>query len=213
MRRNREKLDYLKKFVSDVSLYFDLSENTKGKVLLFCLSELKSEKQGEIYDFLESFYPKAISFFKTKVSLNLRNEVQMGRRNGGIHCPTSDQLAKEYKRNLSSNSAKFLISLVQEFEKTNQWVHYKKCNFSSRDYPALAYWGLAETKIDPKRKTRTNGMWRPTQKGIDFVKGKLKIARYVYTFNGKVTGHDEKEMINISSALGQHFNYHEIMTK
>jgi len=210
-RLKLEKLNYLKKFISNASLYFEINEISKGKVLMFCLQELKSNKEEEIYSFLKAFYPKAILFIEDNVSLSLKNKVQIDRRNGGVYCPTCDQLAKEYKRNISSNSTKFLISLVREFENRNDWVHYKECKFSSRDYPALAYWGLAETKIDPDRNTRTNGMWRPTQEGIDFVKGRIKVAKYVYTFNGKVTGFCEDKMVNISECLGQHFNYDSMM--
>ena len=208
-----DKIKYLKKCISEPSLYFAMSEESKGKALLFCLSELKSEKEEIILSFLKVFYPKAIEFIDLTSRSNLRTQIQIQRRDGGSNCPTCDQFAKEYKRNLSSNSATFLISLVREFEKTKDWVHYKNCKFSSRDYPALAYWGLAETKIDPDRKTRTNGMWKPTPEGISFAKGAAHIPRYVYTFNGKVTGFDKSEMIDISKALGQHFNYNTMMTK
>ena len=139
-------------------------------------------------------------------------------RINGVRCPCCEQNVKEYKRSLSSNSAKFLGSLVQLHIKSiasggDGWIHYKECEFSSRDYPSLAWWRLAETQVDHSRKKRTSGMWAPTPTGISFVIGRLKVHKHLYTYNGKVTKLDESaKMVSYQDICGNHFNYDELMS-
>ncbi|HHZ95234.1 MAG TPA: hypothetical protein EYN67_06705 [Flavobacteriales bacterium] len=138
----------------------------------------------------------------------------------GTVCPCCDQHVKEYRRSLSSNSAKFLGSLTKKYmenimghvDDNDGWIHYKDCEFSSRDYPALAWWGLAVTNRDKTRKKRMTGLWKPTELGLDFISGKVKVYKHLFTYNGDVTRIDQSSvMISFADVCGNHFDYEELM--
>jgi hypothetical protein len=136
-------------------------------------------------------------------------EVKRGLREAK-HCPCCGQLCKLYRRKLNSNMAVFLISLVREFRLTGQWVHYKKCHFTGRDYSYLLIWGLAMTGEDDSGEKRTSGFWKPTQLGLDFVDGEIEVASHVFLFDNEVQGFSP-EFVSIREALGNKFNYTELM--
>tara|TARA_R110002153_G_scaffold33326_3_gene100659 strand:+ start:17575 stop:18324 length:750 start_codon:yes stop_codon:yes gene_type:complete len=132
-------------------------------------------------------------------------EVQR-KQSGGTRCPCCSQYVKEYKRKLSKNMAKFLQSLVFQSELAkgkstsgSGWVHFKKCEYGSHDYPYVSDFGLAERHPDKQ------GYYRPTQLGILFAFGKADIPKHIYTYNGKVTG-EENARIKIEDIKFERFD-------
>ena len=135
-----------------------------------------------------------------------RDRMESVRKQGGDNCPVCLQLAKEYKVKININMVVFLKSLVINYlqkksEGGEGWIHYKELKFSSRNYPYVANWGLAETRRDPAGKKRTSGEWKPTQKGIDFVFKRCSVPKYCYTYNGQTTGFDVSQQVNISEVF------------
>jgi hypothetical protein len=128
----------------------------------------------------------------------------------GTTCPCCGQFCKLYKRKLNSNMARFLIDLVQQYERKNRWVHFERCTYKGRDYSYLLQWGLAVTRQDKTTQKRMSGFWKPTQEGIDFVHNRISIASHVYLYNNGVRGFTKKR-VTIVDALGKHFNYQELM--
>jgi len=177
---------------------------------------LPAENKEILMDAIKSFYllPVALEDY---YGAEIRTHIHNAKRSGGVKCPTCDQLAKEYKVRFSTNCAVFMKSLVLAYLQDvntggDGWIHYKELKFSSRDYPYTAYWKLAMTRKDQEGRKRTSGEWRPTKEGIDFVFNKVKIPAYVYTYNGDVTGFDDKNMIKITDALkGENFDLAELM--
>lgn len=134
----------------------------------------------------------------------------------GSDCPCCGQRVKEYKRSFNKNQAIFLRDLVKmyisEVQAGNEgWIHYSKLNYHSRDYPYLRSWGLAITRPDPAGKKRTSGEWKPTQMGIDFVFNKIRIPKYIFTFNGKLTETVEESSISFGESLGEEFDFQKLM--
>lgn len=128
----------------------------------------------------------------------------------GIKCPCCMQTVKLYSVPFSSNMAMFLISLVKLYEKLGRPIHYKECKFGSRNYPFLSKWGLMTTEKAEGTKKRTNGLWIPTQKGIDFVHNKSTVQVKAKIYNNTFYGFEGKE-INIIEALKRKFDYQELM--
>lgn len=134
----------------------------------------------------------------------------------GSDCPCCGQRVKEYKRSFNKNQAIFLRDLVKIYISDiqsggNGWIHYSKMNYHSRDYPYLKSWGLAITRPDPNGRKRTSGEWKPTQMGIDFVFDKIRIPKYIFTFNGKLTETMESKSISFSESFGEEFDYQKLM--
>ena len=136
----------------------------------------------------------------------------------GEPCVTCGQLAKEYKRKLYSSMAMALIYLCRIHKQTKDWVHVndvtKKTlrHFNNRngDMAKLEHWGLIYQKTNEDTEKRTSGLWKPTEKGIDFALMDGKVMSHVKFYNGSSTGF-AGELIDINQALGDKFSYAELM--
>jgi hypothetical protein len=130
----------------------------------------------------------------------------------GISCPCCDQLVKVYRRKLNANMTRFLCSLVRIYLSRGRgsWISFKDCEFDGRDYPCVAMWGLAETKGSEDSGKKNSGLWRPTQKGIDFVLAGLRVPSHVHVLNNNVIGWSE-ETAGVRESLGSAFSYDELM--
>jgi len=127
------------------------------------------------------------------------------KRSGGDRCPCCVQYVKEYRRSLSKNMCRFLQSLVyqselKKAETGSGWVKFKDCEYGSHDYPYVADWKLAERHPDKQ------GYYRPTTLGIQFAFGKASVPKYIYTYNGAVTGEDGTTMIKIGDVKFERFD-------
>ena len=167
-------------------------------------------------EFIEKLKGKKIStesILRSYFSKDIKDKLEKVRSSGAsTRCPTCDQHVKEYKKSLSSNSARFLFSLVSiSRTKPEGWVHYSDCIYNSRNYPEVAYWGLAHTQRDESKEKKTSGLWKPTRLGIDFINNKVKIPKYVHVYNSKVVKFDDKESISIIDAFGNKFSYEDLM--
>jgi hypothetical protein len=128
----------------------------------------------------------------------------------GVECPCCKQFVKLYATPFNSNMAIFLISLVLLYQKNKTPIHYKKCKFSSRNYPHLAKWNLMVTDKSETADKKTSGFWTPTQLGIDFVNNKCSVKSKAYIYNNNIYGFGGDD-INIVDALGNKFNYQKLM--
>jgi hypothetical protein len=136
--------------------------------------------------------------------LNLRSALLAGEL---VNCPCCQQKCKIYKRKLNANMARFLISLMRHEE--TEWVHYKECDFTGRDYPYVSLWGLAETRGSGETAKRMSGFWRLTPKGRSFVQGGLRISSHIKLYNNTVGAYEGST--SIQEALGSKFDYAELM--
>ncbi len=142
----------------------------------------------------------------------------------GVVCPCCDQFCKLYRRKLNSGMARALIAIatVQNRVETqtreldiNFFVETPKLRFSNGEYARLRWWGLLEQRKlrqDEKEsgEKKNSGRWRLTDKGRQFVEGKIRIPRDIFIYNNVVTGFSIED-ISIHEALGKKFNYDELM--
>ena len=128
----------------------------------------------------------------------------------GASCPCCHQTVKLYPRKLNSNMAVFLVSLVRLWKRERRPIKYSECRYHGRDYSYLHLWSLAQTSRSEDPAKRTSGFWEPTQKGIDFVEQRLTVPSHAYCYNGKLVRMGETPT-NIIEALGEDFNYAELM--
>lgn len=140
-------------------------------------------------------------------------------REDGITCPCCDQFAKVYKRTITSTMARWLIMLVKLSEEDHRYFSVSEpwslaINKGTGDVAKLAVWGLIESKPKDEDDTvrKTSGNWRPTSKGFQFVYNQTRIPKYALIYNATLIGYDGFE-ISIGTALGQKFNYTELMRR
>jgi hypothetical protein len=136
----------------------------------------------------------------------------------GTKCPCCDRFGKIYRRKLNSSMALTLIRMFNHEKKQSGWIHMISVgNFDlpSRDYGTLMHWKLTEEK--PGKKPDGNpekGYYRLTANGRAFVLKQIRVPKYVYLFDNILLDVDEPEKdetVNISEALGNRFNYTELM--
>lgn len=134
-----------------------------------------------------------------------------GRVEKGTICPACDQHVKKYTRPINTGQAKALINWYSK--KGRHWAKISELgNNTSREEAKLRFWGLVEEKRSPfRRKNGTrSGEWRITERGEDFVLGRITVPKYVELYDGeflRLTG-DE---VSIQECLGQAFNYYALM--
>lgn len=151
------------------------------------------------------------------------------RLDDGAKCPCCKQHAKIYKRKLNSGMAASLIAFAKVTQQTqpkdgwlkvpDDFVQTTKLVtvLSNREYNKLRFWGLLEGQGPDQSleaDTPYSGMWRITELGLKFVRGDAKVARHVYLYDnrqmkGPTSGVVEE--IDIKQALGDKFNYIELM--
>lgn len=139
-----------------------------------------------------------------------REFVRIGREGDGVFCPCCEQWCKIHKRKLSSNMGRFLLDLVIRWLETRDWVHFKKCRIGGYDYSVLAHFGLIERKPNDDSAKKTSGFWRPTEKGIAFLRGKLRVPSHVYLYNDRCFGFTS-ELVFIEDVFRSKFDYQELI--
>lgn len=136
----------------------------------------------------------------------------------GTVCPCCAQIAKVYTRKLNSALAQFLIWIVRSYEDNPRWIHIREFPMIQNrrgggDFAKLVHYGLLEQRPNEDDKSkRTSGQWKPTQKANDFVHKRIKVPEYVQLYDNFVQDFAAKE-IDIEAALGQQFDYSELMSR
>jgi len=132
----------------------------------------------------------------------------------GTHCPCCGQRAQLYHRALNSGMAAALVVLTRE-SLPGEWVHkptvLRGLGASARDEALLRYWELLEDSLEVREDGGKNGWWRVTPKGRAFVEDpSMTVPKYVNVYSGQSHGLDGPP-ITIVDALGQRFNYGELL--
>lgn len=147
-------------------------------------------------------------------------------RQDGVTCPCCGQFAKVYRRKLSSTMAYALILIDRHFRKVpGGWLHVPsyltknvpdKCGATYRggDWAKMAYWGLIEEKDEPREDgCKHAGWWSITDLGQQFVRNQVRIPSHVLLYDQRLLSLDRTTMIGIKDALGDRFNYDELMDR
>lgn len=135
----------------------------------------------------------------------------------GVICPCCTQLVKVYRRKLNSGMARCLIHMYRyHAQHGDEWCHVhhylvERGQYDG-DFPKLRHWGLIEV-LEGERADGSSrvGFYRITAQGRAFVREEVDAPRAVFLFNDKVLAVDEEERTTIRTALGDKFNYDELM--
>lgn len=129
----------------------------------------------------------------------------------GARCPCCSQFAKAYRRQINSGMARSLIAIYLHAP-DGAWVHIPtKLDARSREEGKLRYWNLVEEQRDVIRDDGGRaGYWRITPRGRQWVTGQITLPKYVTVYNNTVIATYGDE-INVQTALGNKFNYAELM--
>jgi hypothetical protein len=146
-----------------------------------------------------------------------KEDVKDGRvRPEGIECPCCGQYCKVYKRKLNSAMALALIWLVRSTA-PGEFVHAttrapREALMSRGAFAFLAYWDLAEQRLNELSDKRCSGFWRATERGRDFAYGKSTLWSHALVYDNDVLEFCG-DKVDVVDALGRKFNYHELMSQ
>lgn len=128
----------------------------------------------------------------------------------GSHCPCCGQFAKEYKRKLNTGMALCLVNLYK-LGKWEEYHHISKIFVGHPgDFAKLKYYGFIVEEVNMNTTTRTSGMWRITDEGRRFILRERTANSHFKVYNSEFRGF-EGDQIDIIEALGEKFNYAELM--
>jgi hypothetical protein len=128
----------------------------------------------------------------------------------GVDCPACTQRVQVYRRKVNSGMARSLIAMYTVGGR--DWIHLPtQIGARSREEGKLAYWGLVEEEKTKRPDGGRAGYWRVTARGEEFVKCRLSIPKYARVYNGRVLGFDTTTLVTIKDALGDKFDYAELM--
>lgn len=135
----------------------------------------------------------------------------------GDRCPCCGKHTKVDNRKLNSTMARSLIWLVKESGPDRKWVNWQgKAHANLRRSNQLSTlkhgpeWEMVEPRPNKDASKKNSGWWRPTNRGVDFVRREIRVRQRVHTYNDTVLNFSGPK-IDIKDALGSKFNYAELM--
>jgi len=140
----------------------------------------------------------------------------------GAECPCCKQYVKLYKRKLNSSMAYALVAIYKYFNANpnDEWLHVpsylsrimSSATIRGGDWSKLRYWKLIEAqKAIRDDGSERVGNYRITDEGKKFVQGLIRVPKHVYLYNQQPVKRRDEETTSIQDALGQDFNYNELM--
>lgn len=137
----------------------------------------------------------------------------------GCECVACGQTVKLYNRALTSSMAYglWLVRNTIHSSSTDGYFHVENflknltCPPSLRgDFPKLRFWGFIEQKVPNVSDVSTsNGLYRITEKGLEFLKGQMQVPASVLIYNNKFIGFGTKQT-TFHEALKKKFNINEL---
>lgn len=135
----------------------------------------------------------------------LRERVDEGER-----CPCCDQLAKVYRRKLTSSIGAVLIAMWRT--NYNGWVYLPAIRSAGQDEVIARFWFLIEgDEMRREDGSKRTGWWRLTDLGVGFVHNEVKVPKYARIYNNRLLNLDPAQSVSIVDVLGAKFDYTELM--
>jgi hypothetical protein len=140
----------------------------------------------------------------------------------GKDCPCCGQRAKRYKRKLNSGMARTLLQFfvwAKGAADADGWVGVGKDHMTKQmcltyhqgEFHKLRWWTLIEQRDDDVKEGHRSEFWRLTDLGRNFAEDKVTVTARAVVFDNKCVGFDGPQ-INIKNALGEKFDYAELMS-
>lgn len=156
-------------------------------------------------------------FNQPHASLHDAKKWLRGRFEDGASCPCCGQFVKLYRRKITSGMALGLIALYRHQQTVgwDEWCHIPTLMNDacpSNMGALLRFWTLIEPQGGEREdgSSRT-GFYRITAHGFRFVRGEVRVPKYVYLYNQTPLNRHDERTVDIREALGDKFNYTELM--
>jgi hypothetical protein len=132
----------------------------------------------------------------------------------GGYCPVCDRWGKLYRRGINANMARHLIWLCLQDPREDGWIDVQRTApdwmLRSPQLGTLKHWHMVQNAPVKGAKSRTAGLWKPTDLGLQFAYNQLFVPKYKYIYNDTVFDTEGPD-VNIVDCLDDHFDYSELM--
>lgn len=130
----------------------------------------------------------------------------------GVKCPCCNQFTKMYHRPMNGNMIRALLNLYRAGgEDAFKFAHWPPIDPSKGDAAKLVHWGFIEEENRVREDGGRAGYWRVTEKGEDFLKGRIKVPSHIYHFDSKFYGFDDTVFVTVHDAWGEPFDLRKLM--
>jgi hypothetical protein len=118
-------------------------------------------------------------------------------------CACCGQVVKRYARSISGMMVKALALIAQhELGADSRAVLAHTRQGGGGDHGKLVHWGLL--------RQGDSGRWVCTDRGLEFLYGRISVPRYVYLYNNTLLGRSE-EHITVADCAGEDFSFAALM--
>lgn len=140
----------------------------------------------------------------------LRGEVE-----GGARCPCCHQHAKVYKRSIHASMARGLIYMYRAGPANHPLSlrEHIPAALGRGDVAKLRYWGLLVPADPATHGSRHEGDYMVTRKGLLWLREADTVPKYVRVYDSERLGEPFGEPWGIRDALGEKFDYDDLMSR
>lgn len=128
----------------------------------------------------------------------------------GEKCPCCTQFAKVYRRKINATMARTLITMHRHQDGTS-FIHVPSLPGDTHEASQLVWWGLIEDEDGRRDDGGRAGWWRLTPLGRHFAKGAIRLPKYAAVYDSRCL-RLYGDLVSIHDALGDTFNYRELMS-
>jgi hypothetical protein len=130
----------------------------------------------------------------------------------GAECPLCHQFSKVYRRTITSAMARALALIWHEGGwGKHLYVHVPSIDPArGGDVAKLENWGLIEEERIARPDGGRAGYWRITNKGEEWLNGKVSVPKYARLYDGKLLSLTGPSW-DVFQALGKRFDYRDLM--
>lgn len=128
----------------------------------------------------------------------------------GAPCPCCTQLARRYKRTITSSSARSLITVWRTVgHGTGHWPTI--LNHGGADEAKMVHWGLIDEAQVERDDGGRAGYWRITDLGARWVRGEVTVPKFIHLYDGRLLGRPFGMPWSITQALGKRFDLQALL--
>jgi len=154
----------------------------------------------------------------TVVKQEFREELN---ENHKAMCPCCATRRVVYRRQLHSMMAHDLLWMYRHLYRypADTFVRHskhkvdpkgKKEGLRASDFAYLERWGLIESAGTDHERYPSQGYWRLTKKGVEFVLGRITVPKVLWDYYQKIIKKEGPE-VTIWQCLGEKFDYYEML--
>ena len=134
-------------------------------------------------------------------------------RDGG-HCPCCGKWGKISPQGMNETRALALLWLSRAPVDADGWVDVPRIGprwlLRGKTHTTLQHWAFVESGSNHDTTKKSDGFWRITERGRQFIAGSLLVPKKAYIYNNQVEGWSD-ECVSFRECFGRFFDYDEIM--